>query len=161
MLVHEAGKVAEDREVEFDCLGDVGTLDLHGHHRSVLQHRGVDLRHRSASDRHVVEGGEEIRNRAAEFVGDDLLCLLGGESRDVRLELHELEVIFIRHQVAARTDDLAKLDECRPKFLQREAHAFGKRLREDAGLVKSDRGILDAEHALECDQLPEHPQSRI
>ena len=148
MPLHEPRQVEKHSQIQLDDFLNIRTLHLHRHFGAVGQPRGVDLGDRSAPDRFILESLEDFRNRPAQLFGDNCLRFGGRKGRHLCLQFAQLDVVLIGDKIATRADNLAELDKGRPQFAEREADSLGNRLCEQAFLMNSNRGVLNAEDTL-------------
>ena len=138
----EPREIENNGEIQLDDLLNVGPLNLDRYSRAIRQLGGMHLRNGCACHRLVIKLLEELGDRSPKLFRDDRPCLVGGKRGNLVLQLAKLHVVFVGDQIAARTDNLAKLDEGRSKFFESEAHSFWNRLGQQSLLAKGDRGIL-------------------
>ena len=132
--VDERGDRLQQRDVAADLLLDVGAQHLdHDFARRRIAHRGqrgrMHLRDRRGGQRRGVEARERDVDRTPERLLDQRARGVAVERRDAILQQREFLGDVGRHEVAARGQDLAELDEDRPELLQRQAQAHAARLR--------------------------------
>ena len=129
------------------------------------QRGAIDLTDARGGDGLLIEGGEELLHGVPELFLDARPDVLPGQRGHIVLQLRELFGEVRRHEVAARGEDLAGLDEGRAEPLERMADAHGARklLLFDAGVAFATRrlgrrmlvqpaALEDVEHTL----VPQH-----
>ena len=133
-----APQVDEDLEVDLHGLGDAGALHLDRHRRAVGQRGAVDLADAGGGERRRCRTSAKSSSTGRPSSSSMRAAHLVPRQRGhVVLQLGELHGEVGRHEVAARGEDLAHLDERRAEPLERPADAHGARqvLLLDAGVA--------------------------
>ena len=139
------GEDLEQRQVLFDLLLRVGTLDLHHDLLAVRERRAMHLGDRAGGERLRLDVVEHVLPRHAQLLLHDAHDLLLGERRHVVLQRRELLDVLGRQQVGARRQDLAELRERRTQLLERGAQALALPFLADrAFLVGAAEQLLQA-----------------
>ena len=113
--LEQAGRRAQQREVEVDLLLDPGAAHLHDHVAAASQQRGVDLCDRRRRERLGIDADEDV---GRELLGDQALDLVEGHRGDVVDQLPELLDVGVREQIRPRGQQLPELDVGRPQLLE-------------------------------------------
>ncbi len=111
VLFEQRGQPAQDLEVGADPLFEARPPHLHRDFLAREEPGAVYLRDRRRGDRHVVELGEEFRDRTSERALDLVARRLGAERRHRVLQFAQLDDEAHRDQVGPRREDLAELHE--------------------------------------------------
>ena len=117
-LARDPGRRRHQLEVGLDLARRVRTLHLDDDLGVVGQGRPVHLADRGRGDRSLVELDERLLDGEAELLADDALDVLDRDRRDVVLELAQLRDDVRRHDVGARREQLAELDERRAELVE-------------------------------------------
>ena len=102
--------LAEELDVVLENLPDARTLNLHHDVATVAQLRGVHLAEAGASERLVVELGEQIADAGAQLFLDRLFDVGEGHRLDVVLEMLQLLDVALRNEIGTSGKNLAELD---------------------------------------------------
>ena len=151
-------------DVAADQASDLRSLHLHDDVLAGREPRRVHLRDRSRRECLAVEEGENLFERAAEFLLDDPSHGLEGLGRHlVAAELKLLDE-FVGKDALARRDDLSELDVGGPEHLEaapQPAREAGERLREAASpLAEMPDDQRRADPAAGTDETAERRQGR-
>ncbi len=119
-----AGRPEEGGQIGLEALLDARTEHLHGDHAAARQFRPMHLRDRRRRDRRA-EGGEDVRNPAAERRRDRGLGLLLRKRRHAVLQALEIARERDADHVAPGRQELPELDVSRPERGQRDGQAVG------------------------------------
>ena len=108
----------EERKIGLDLARRVRPLHLHRDAVAVRQHRPVHLADRRSGHRHFLELEERLLDRQTELGLDRPLDVGVRYGPHVVLELLELDEDVRGHDVGARREQLAELDERRPELVE-------------------------------------------
>jgi hypothetical protein len=122
-LLGELREAGEDLDIDADLGVDIGVLHLDHHPLAVGKPGAMDLTDRGGGDRHVVEFGEELLDRPAEFLLDGVADLIWWVGRHIILKLLQFLGQRRSDDVGPRAEDLPQLDEGRPKIGKGQADA--------------------------------------
>ena len=114
----QQGQPGQDLQVHLHLPLDPRPLDLHHRRLPGEERRPVNLADRGRRHRHVLEGGEYLFDRVAQFRLDQGSCLLRRVGRHVGLKLFEFLGQRDADQVGPHAEDLPQLDERRPQLDQ-------------------------------------------
>src|SRR4051812_49246792 len=117
-LLRDARGLVEEREVGLDLARRAGTLDLDGDTAPVRQRRAVHLADRRRRDWPFLELGEQLLDRQAELLLDDLLDVRERNRADVVLQAAELGDDVRRQDVGTRREQLPELHERRAELVE-------------------------------------------
>ena len=111
------GQVLDDVEIGLHHLGDVRAADLQGNGPAVAQDRAMNLGDRGRGHRLRIEREENLGQRRAVILGQDLLDLDERKRPHVVAQRGELVGVGFGKEVGPGAEHLAELDECRPEVL--------------------------------------------
>ena len=123
-LLHEPRRLVEQGEIGLDLARRARPLHLDRDLLPVRKRRAIDLADRRRRDGLRVELEEQPLERVAELLLDHALRLLERERAHVVLERAQLGDDVGRHDVRARREQLAELDERRPELVEQLAQVL-------------------------------------
>jgi len=133
-LLRKLCGLVHQREVGLDLARCVRTLHLDDDTAAVRQRRAMHLPDRRGSERLRIEVGEQPLDRLTELLLDRLLDLRVRERPHVVLQAAQLGDDVRRHDVGARREQLAELDERRPELVEHLAQVPAARRPLDSGI---------------------------
>ena len=136
----ELGQVLEDVEIGLDDLGDVRAADLQRDGAAIAEDRPVNLGDRRRGHRDGIEREEDLFERPAVVLGEDLLDLAEGERPDVIAQRGQFDGVSFGDDIGPGAQDLAQFHERRPQILADQLQSAGAILR---GRVAPHRHALD------------------
>ena len=121
----ELGQVLEDVEVGLNDFRDVRPADLQCHGAAIAEDRPVDLGDRRGGHRQGIQRAEDLSQRTAVIVRENLLDLAEREGADIISQRGQLDRVGFGNDIRAGAQHLAQLHEGRPQILAHQPQSAG------------------------------------